>query len=332
MAKRLKKHILAAGKLLLALGLLAWVFRSVDLRKLLDTLKAADPILMLAALVAFVVSLAAIAYRLRLLLRTQGIEIRLWELVRLTFLGQFFNSVVPGVVGGDLVKAYYLAKHTPHKGAVLVTVFVDRLMGLAELVLLAAVMILLLWASRRSSLAEMRQSVVATAVALAAVGWMLVFILSRRFRRLFHLQKIYSRLPVVHHVQSAGAAARRFAQRPGDLLKAMGITFVAQTMWIAGIAVAGRALAIQTPWYQYFLYVPLIYVIGAVPVTPGGAGLVEACYKLFFASAVVGDEQALALALTARVLDVVRGLPGLVVAITGAKLPPAEQLQAELDE
>jgi len=122
----------------------------------------------------------------------------------------------------------------------------------------------------------------------------------------------------------------QFRRHPLDLLKAVGITLGAHATWIAGIAVAGAALGLDVPWYKYFLYVPLIYIIGSVPITPGGAGLVEASYKLFFASALVGDEQILALALTARVLDIIRGLPGLLVVITGTRIPHADQVEAEL--
>ena len=268
--------------------------------------------------------------RLRLLLRVQDIEIRLWEVVRLTFLGQFFNAVVPGVVGGDLVKAFYAAKHTPRKGAAMVTVFVDRLMGLTELVLLAIVMIVVVWAIGGSTIQQMRKPVIAAGAALAAVVVLLVFLFSSRIRKLLHLQKLYSRLPIAHHFASAGDAARRFRQRPWELVRAIAITLAAHGTWIAGIALIGASLSLQVPWYKYFLYVPLIYIIGAVPITPGGVGLVEASYKLFFMSAVVSDEQIVALAVIARALDIVRGLPGLLVAITGTKLPKAEQLEAEL--
>jgi len=172
MSKSKTKHILAVVKVLLAVGLLAWVFRDVNPSpsSFLATLRRARPGLLACALAGFVASLVIIALRLRLLLRTQRIEIRLWEVIRLTFLGQFFNAVVPGVVGGDLVKAYYVMKHTPHKGAAMVTVFVDRLMGLTELVALAVAMILCLWAGGRVSAESLHGPMVATAAALAVVS------------------------------------------------------------------------------------------------------------------------------------------------------------------
>ena len=33
----------------------------------------------------------------------------------LNMVGAFYNSFMPGSTGGDLIKAYYAAKHTTHK-------------------------------------------------------------------------------------------------------------------------------------------------------------------------------------------------------------------------
>ncbi|MCK4602478.1 MAG: flippase-like domain-containing protein, partial [Phycisphaerae bacterium] len=86
--------------------------------------------LLVCAAGGFLVSMLIVTVRWWFMLRIQRIRIGLWESARLTFLGLFFNAVVPGTVGGDLVKAYYVSKHTPRKAAALVSTFVDRMMGL----------------------------------------------------------------------------------------------------------------------------------------------------------------------------------------------------------
>jgi len=327
MTKRLKKHLLLIVKLAIAAALLVLVYRKENWPEFARTLKEARLGLLAWAFAGYVASLVVIAVRLRLLLRVQDIRISQWELIRLTFLGQFFNAVVPGVVGGDLVKAFYAAKHTPHKGAAVVTVFVDRLMGLAALVLLAIGMLgVVSITGQRGTAEETRRAAIAAMVAVAALTIMVAFLLSARLRRAFRLQKFYSRLSIAHHFASAGDAARKFRQHPWELVRAVVITIGAQGLWIVGVALAGASLSLGVPWYRFFIYIPLIYIIGAVPVTPGGLGVVEALYGVFF----VGVEKIRALAAVARVLDIFRGLPGLLVVITGTKLPKAEQLEAEL--
>jgi len=287
------------------------------------------PLAGLAAM-GFGVSLLLVAVRWRLLLRIQEIPISLWEAVRLTFLGQFFNAVVPGTVGGDLVKAYYAAKHTPRKAAALVSVFVDRLLGLVELALMAAVMLGVMLAGDPAGWAEYRLPAVSVAVILVVVSGLLLFLLSAAFRRALRLERLYRRLPIAHHIAAAGHAARLYRRHLGCLVKAVGISFVAHLAFVGFIALTGRSLSIQTPWYTYFLYVPLIYIIGAVPLTPGGVGWIENWYVEFFRASPSGVSTILVLALLARLVPILWGLPGVIVAVTGVRLPGAESMQAEL--
>ena len=65
----------------------------------------------------FGITLVLIAVRWRLLLGIQEVRISLWEAVRLTFLGQFFNAVVPGMLTAGVsgnVPAKQQAEYTRH--------------------------------------------------------------------------------------------------------------------------------------------------------------------------------------------------------------------------
>ena len=104
------------------------------------------------------------------LLAMQGVTISLWESIRLTFLGHFFNFVVPGSVGGDLVKAWYINQHAQHVGVVLVTIFVDRLMGLFEMVILAGVMVSLVLAVGAETFERMQKPLLAIGILAGAMG------------------------------------------------------------------------------------------------------------------------------------------------------------------
>ncbi|MCK4277128.1 MAG: hypothetical protein KAX78_11470, partial [Phycisphaerae bacterium] len=64
--------------------------------------------------------------------------------------------------------------------------------------------------------------------------------------------------------------------------------------------------------------------------SPGGLGVIESLYVKFFAVGAIGASQILPLALLARGIPMFWTLPGLVVAITGSKLPPAAVMEAEL--
>ncbi len=78
------------------------------------------------------------ALRWWLLLRSQSIFIGFWAAVRLYFLGWFYNNFMPGAVGGDLLRAWYVTKHTDKKFEAVLSVFVDRVViGLSGTLIIA---------------------------------------------------------------------------------------------------------------------------------------------------------------------------------------------------
>ncbi len=295
-----------------------------------SSVKGVRPIYLAGATLSFLCALVTVAVRWWLLLRVQGIRIRLWEAIRLMFLGQFFNAVVPGTVGGDLVKAYYVSRHTTRKTAALVSILVDRMTGLSQLLLLGVVMICVIWLGGWGQTQWLARPAIILAVLVAGLLLAGLFIFSRRFRRALRIEKFYRRLPISPQIAAAGKAADIYRRRMGSLAAIGAGTIVSHTAWVGAVMLVGMGLSMPLPWYHFYVYVPLIYIIGAVPLTPGGVGLIEKFYVVFFASGQVTPSMVLALALLARLIPMFLGLPGLVVAVTGPKVPDADTMRAEL--
>jgi len=275
-------------------------------------------------------NLIIMAIRWRLLLRVVDIHITLWEAIRLTFLGTYFSIVVPGTVSGDLVKAYYVSKHTPAKAAALVSVFIDRAIGLTELTLIATVMLLIVSLGHLTPTETLRTPAILVLVIVLALIGAFTFLFAPSLRRALRLDRLYRRLPLAHHFDVAGQALRQYRGNIPRLVEAVGITLTGHIVWIGSLILIGKSLSLDTPWYNYFLYVPLIYTIASIPLTPGGLGLVEKCFVVFFASATVSPSEVVAMALLFRIAPMFWSLPGVVVAVTGARVPAAKAIQAEL--
>jgi hypothetical protein len=292
--------------------------------------KNMNPWLMLAACACYLVMLLILGVRFWFLLRIQDIRISLWEAMRLTFLGYLYSNAIPGTVGGDVIKAWYVAKHTPRKAAVVVSIFVDRMMGLTELTLLATIMVIVVLAWRLPC-ENLRSAEIAVAALVVILVGGFLFVLSARFRRVLRLDKIYQRWSFGHHIAAMGEAAQLYRHRIGALVKAVAVTFGAHIIWITGIALIGMSLNIDTKVYNYFLNTPLIYILAAGIPTPGGVGGVEALYRVAFHD-VSNVSQIVALAVLARMMTIFCGLPGAIVAITGPKLPKSAAMQTELEQ
>jgi len=78
-------------------------------------------------------------FRWQLLVRALDIPLKLSDALRVGFLGYLFNLLPLGLVGGDGLKAFFIAKKFPsHATEAVATVLLDRVIGLTALLMFAA--------------------------------------------------------------------------------------------------------------------------------------------------------------------------------------------------
>jgi len=344
MSKHLKKTLILAAKILFAGILLGYVISKVHwsdyytvvngqqvlVRGFASTIMHADPYFMIGAFICSLFPIIIISIRWSYLLKVQSIEVPLSEVIKDNFLGAFFNNIIPGNVSGDLVKAYYMAKTTHKPVAVAVSVFVDRAIGLFEFALLPAGMIIVIYLSRTHQPGKLVLPAIITIAALVIVSLGLAIVISSRFRSIFRFHRILSWLPLKRHMIVAAQAGSSYSRKPAALAVAFIISLIGQIFFISAIMLIGFSLGLKIQWYQYFLYVPLIYIVAAVPASPGGLGVTEMFYITFFTSKSVSASEILVMALAARIIPMICSLPGVIVALKGPKVPSAEQIEAEL--
>ena len=126
-------------------------------------------------------------FRWYLLVRALDLPFTVRDAIRLGFIGNVFNLVIPGAVGGDLIKAAYLSREQAKKTQAIATMIIDRLLGLLGLFLLAGIAGAVAWPV---ATAEVRRLIVVVWVAVAMGLLVLAAIfgqaLTRRFPGLLH--------------------------------------------------------------------------------------------------------------------------------------------------
>ena len=92
---------------------------------------------MTAAFGIFLAALLLSFVRWFTLVRALGLPFRLRDALRLGFIGNVFNLVIPGAVGGDVIKAAFLCREQARKTQAVASMFIDRALGLLGLFVLA---------------------------------------------------------------------------------------------------------------------------------------------------------------------------------------------------
>lgn len=328
-----KKHLSIAIRLIVATGVLCLVFWNLDWGKLRDTFLAMRAWVFLFSVFLFVVCQFMVSFRWWMMLRTQSIHIGIWPAVRLNFLGLFYNNFLPGAVGGDLVRGWYVTKYTHRRFEAALSVLVDRIIGLISIAVLA----FFAWwvffdfkaldlgqssAGRLLRVFEGHTREILIGVIAAAVVAMLLMLIPAVRRRLAGVwEKVKHYGEKIYH--RGYDAAKLYLKSPWTLLATILLTFVSQSIVVVGFWLIGQDMGIVAPFRYYMVFFPLSWVLGALPISVAGAGVVEGWLAVLFTHNLAGVswEAATALALCQRAVWMIVSLPGLGIYLTGGHLP-----------
>jgi len=251
------------------------------------------------------------AVRWRLLLGVQGIHITFLESLRLTYIGWFFNNWMPGGTGGDLVKAWYIARRTHQKAEAVTVVFLDRLIGMVSLAVLGAAAAMATLSDERVRAARI---ILAVFLGLAAAGGWIFY--SRRLRRLVRLDRLLARLPVGHVVARVDQALFIYRHHKGTVALSVVYSWAAQAVSVFATYFLATGLGSDARLHHFFINMPVVWIFWSLIPVPGGFGVAEGLAQQFFNGAVLGVPAAeaatlaLAMILAFRVVQSAVSLPG----------------------
>lgn len=277
----------------------------------LEALFLHSPYLLCVAIAAYAVQIMIGAQRLRFLLAAQGARLPYLTMLRLCYLGAFFDPIGFTSVGGDAVKAVYLARATP-RGQRVETVSVlvlDRLMGL--LGLLTLTLLVALW--HLGALSANPEVQPYLKWLFMAAGFLYVgtgLLLSKKFYSIAPLQFVMHKFPGGSIFDRAYFSLQKYRHRPAALLLGLSLSLCVHTVGI----VAGYVLAMgmgEDPAFGPFLVAWFIsnFICSFAPFM--GVGVGQWLYGPIFKS-IANMEHGFVLATAVQATCMLAKLPGLL--------------------
>lgn len=288
------------------------VMRQLSLSALSAQLRQSHWQWIVVALALMVVSLFVRALRWQILLHGVGASVGFGRLVRVYFIGNFFNSFLPSGFGGDAVRIVEVAKEVD--GSVAAgTVIVDRLTGLMMLFVMA--LCALPW--RPASF----PSGWAIGIGLLSIGGLLAGLILLQGAWLRSLMGFFGRtVPNINIIGRVFDVVDRILaaiQRCGRavIFRALLISLLFNSMLVGWWFATARALSLDIGYGYLLVVVPVLSLALLVP-SIGGLGVRESLAPLLFAGTGVSAEAAVALALLVWLLLRLASLTGAPVYLT----------------
>ena len=97
-------------KVIVSVGLIAFLMNQVDFKEIIIILKKVDMKMILFALLLLIIQIFIANLRWQVVLNSQKININFNKTLMFFWSGLFFNQVMPSSVGGDVIRGYYLKK------------------------------------------------------------------------------------------------------------------------------------------------------------------------------------------------------------------------------
>lgn len=309
-----RKQFFNILKIVISVGLLIFIFSTIDLPAFLEAVRRANPWWLLTALATMMVGVVIRAWRWQILLEAIGVSVPLTELTNIYFIGFLFNNLLPSGLGGDAMRIVELNRHADHISDAVTSVVVDRFLGLSALQAIALMALLADWQAVPATVAYFT-------VAIFIGGLVLGFLLINS--TVYHTVQTF--LTPLNHLTQIGliakgtkvisSLAQSFQRYPvGALGRAYLVSLSFNLSLIAMNVFIGLGLGAQASLTHYAIFVPITSIVLLIPISFAGLGVREGAYRQLFTQVGVPGEIAVAMSLLVYVIgNICTGLIGGVI-------------------
>lgn len=285
-----------------------------------DTLTVMNPLALALSVGLMGVNILVGILRWQIILKVHGLALPFKRTAEISLVAHFFNSFLLGSVGGDLLKAYYVARETRHKKTeAVVTVAVDRILGLFGMLVFGCLLIIpnhdLLFSTHKLEV------VVWTILAMTAgcAAFLLVAFRGGLSKRMPTARAWLRRMPKGELLESVLEAFREFGRNRGFFLRILPVVALGNVVIICHFLALMWGFNLRLPVLEISAVVPMVTSISSLPITPSGLGVRENLYVWMLGAKGIGIPAAEALLVsiigfgTSLVWSVVGGIVYLTV-------------------
>ena len=313
-ANPLKRRLFALLKLAVSVGLLALLLGTMDIGAVAAVLGRLPPAAIAAGLVLMLLQITVLGLRWWLVMAAIEVPIPIRKALPVTFIGVFFNQVLPTSFGGDAVRMWQAHRIGVGGEAAVVGVVLERLGGLFGLAVLTAFGAAYLGGEIDNQ--TLRLGLLATLPA-AVAGVLALAMLDR-------LPARWRRGAVLEKAARLARDSRRVFLTPAKALPLLLLSLLSHGLAAAAIYAFAEGLQLGLPFLTCVALFSAVILVTAIPISFAGWGLREGAMVALFAFAGLAADTALALSLAFGAAYLAASLPGCALWLAWRHAPRAD--------
>lgn len=290
-------------------ALMLWIaFRMVDFQYIYQIILNADAKYIVLAILLQLISTSLAAYRWSLIMQTLNFNQPFLFYLASYFKGAFFNQALPGSIGGDAIRGLELGSLGYSKKEAFFGIFIDRIVGLAGLLILnlgANIVsggILPAWLFH-----------LINALCVGGISGFLILILLRKvaWLRKYRATRLFADLS--HRFRQV------YATKQAIVLQ-LGLSIIIHFLSVFSLFELACAIGIELPLGLFLVTVPPVFLLTLIPISLAGWGVRESAMVGIFILVGASKEMILSVSILYGIMLIFASLPGLFVWLRGKKL------------
>jgi uncharacterized protein (TIRG00374 family) len=296
------KHIFILLKLLITGSLLYYFFHKSNFESLLIQIKSVDFFKGFFAFLILNIILIILGFRWWLITRILKIPIKLKSALYLSFIGHFFNQILPSSVGGDAVKLLILRKSKSSIGESFSSLASDRIIGLFSLLLLSFISLYF----SKFNLENENHLDAKFLILLLIVGLILLLILNNEIINfLFKFKNTKPFIILLNDLKKI-----MLYQNKGLIL--ILLSFLSQILTVFLVFILAKGINLQLDFISCITIIPIVLLISSIPISIAGWGVREGAMISGLSLFGISATQALNLSILFGILQLLGGVMGLI--------------------
>ena len=209
----------------------------------------------------------------------------------LSLIGNFFNQILPGQVGGDIVRGFLLYRGTFDSELAVITTLLDRGMGFLSLIVLTIFLFPFIPNSIEFSIEFFIYMIISTIILIILLfTW-------RPYRINNFFSKVYKYLDIL-------------LADPRLLFITVSISIIIHLLTVAVLYMIAIDVGVNVSYFTLLILLPLMYIVTSLPISIGGIGVRESIFVLFLGLYHVSEGAAIYISLAWYFSVLIAALPG----------------------